>query len=177
MNLLWGWIEAGLRRGQIHSANRPILARVRQKVSVPEVSPLGLPFLWGPLKKPLFTMPPSSSGVRTLGGQKYTINSCSLTSLTLESRVNMVPSQLKWVSPVSLRLLLFALLNHDLSHHLYLPSFLLQIRAALSGGKAWEGKASCRRKTGDTVRLDTKIIPLVNDIRVGANGGKGERCG
>ena len=54
-----------------------------------------------------------------------------------------------------------------------------QIRAALSSGKAWEGKAICRRKTGDTVRLDTKIIPSVNwgGGRVGDSGGKGERWG
>ena len=64
------------------------------------------------------------------------------------------------------------------SYVTFAPPSLPQIREALSSGRAWEGKASCRRRTGDTVRLDTKIIPLVNaggNPARGANGGKGQR--
>ncbi len=31
---------------------------------------------------------------------------------------------------------------------------------ALESGKFWEGKLTSRRKTGDTVRLDTKVVPV-----------------
>ncbi len=34
------------------------------------------------------------------------------------------------------------------------------VRARLDRGKTWEGALNCRRKTGDTVPLDTTAIPV-----------------
>ncbi len=34
------------------------------------------------------------------------------------------------------------------------------LRQRLEHGKSWEGPLNCRRKTGDYVPLDTRVIPI-----------------
>jgi hypothetical protein len=35
------------------------------------------------------------------------------------------------------------------------------VKKVLESGRSWEGRLTCKRLTGDTVRLDTKVVPVV----------------